>query len=127
MGYKCHNFSIHSSIDGHRGCFCVLATVNNAAKNIVSLRFTQVATSTLYSSTRFVQIFKAVPTVPPFHSCRVCHVDAPASLISGHLSGFQSHAALSLLVYMSFLPVQNRWDNFLGVGLPGRQLFLCTL
>ena len=30
----CHNFSIHSSVDGHLGCFHVLATVDGAAVNI---------------------------------------------------------------------------------------------
>ena len=31
----CHIFFIHSSVDGHWGCFHVLATVNTAAVNIV--------------------------------------------------------------------------------------------
>ena len=28
-----HIFFIHSSVDGHLGCFCVLAIVNSAAVN----------------------------------------------------------------------------------------------
>ena len=29
-----HNFFIHPSVDGHLGCFCVLAVVDSAAVNI---------------------------------------------------------------------------------------------
>ena len=32
--YMNHIFFIHSSVDGHVGCFNVLATINSAAMNI---------------------------------------------------------------------------------------------
>ena len=32
--YMCHIFRIHSSVDGHLGCFHVLAVINSAAVNI---------------------------------------------------------------------------------------------
>ena len=33
--YMCHIFFTHSSVEGHLGCFQVLAVTNNGALNIV--------------------------------------------------------------------------------------------
>ena len=39
--YLCHIFFIHSSINGHLGCFHVLSTINSAAINIGMSEFFQ--------------------------------------------------------------------------------------
>ena len=33
----CYKFFTHSSVDGHLGCFCILAIVNNGSVNIEGL------------------------------------------------------------------------------------------
>ena len=46
--YTCHSFFIHSSVDGHLGCFQVLVIVNSAAVNIGVHVFSPVLVSSEY-------------------------------------------------------------------------------
>ena len=46
MVYMYHSFLIHSSADGHLGCFHVLAIINSAAMNIgVHMSFSDLVSS----------------------------------------------------------------------------------
>ena len=51
MVYLCHSFLIHSSADGHLGCFHVLASINSAVMNIGVHMSLSVVLSLLYGPT----------------------------------------------------------------------------
>ena len=56
-----HNLFIHSSVDGHLGCFYVLVIVNNAAVNIrICVSFSIMISSGCMPSNGIVGSFKVV-------------------------------------------------------------------
>ena len=68
MVYMYHSFLIHSSAEGHLGCFHVLAMINSAAMNIgvhVSLSdLASLITCTLNKEREYVRLLYITDTLP---------------------------------------------------------------
>ena len=61
-----HNFFIHLSVDGHLGCFHVLAVVNSAAMNIrIHMSFSIMVSSGYMPSTGIVGSYNSF--IPSFY------------------------------------------------------------
>ena len=104
--YIYHNFLIHSSYDGHLGCFHVLATINSAAMNTGVHVFLSSLVSPVYMPAVgllgcmavLVPVFKGISTLFSI-------VAVPVYIPTNNVGGFSFIHTLSSILFVGFLMV----------------------